>query len=98
MIRRPPRSTLFPYTTLYAAYSTSQPSPLAELPIQYADFALWQRQWLQGAVLEDHLAYWRQQLAGASATLELPIDHVRPAIQTFQGARHTFMLPLRLAE
>ena len=48
---------------LYNAYSQGQPSPLAPLPIQYADFALWQRQWLQGEVLQSQLSYWQQQLA-----------------------------------
>jgi hypothetical protein len=57
---------------LYAAFSKGRPSPLAELPIQYADFAHWQRQWLQGEVLENQLSYWRQQLNDAPAILALP--------------------------
>src|SRR5205085_11432965 len=52
-------------SALYAAYAAGLPSPLPELPIQYADFALWQRQWLQGEELEDQLAYWQEQLADA---------------------------------
>ena len=58
-------------SALYAAYSQGEQSPLAELPIQYADFSVWQRQWLQGEVLDKQLAYWKQQLEGAPAVLEL---------------------------
>ncbi len=70
---------------LYAVYTTDQPSPLNELPIQYADFAAWQRQWLQGEVLSSQLAYWRQQLADLPA-LDLPTDRTRPAVQSYRGA------------
>ena len=72
---------------LYEAFTTGQPSPLPALPIQYADFAHWQQQWLQGEVLDTQLTYWKQQLAGVS-TLQLPTDYPRPAVQTFRGARH----------
>ena len=72
-------------TTLYQAKVSGQPSPLLPLPIQYADYALWQRQWLQGEVLEAQLAYWRKQLADVSP-LALPTDHPRPAMQTHRGA------------
>ncbi|WP_235657479.1 condensation domain-containing protein, partial [Fischerella thermalis] len=65
---------------------------LPELPIQYIDFAAWQKQWLTGEVLESQLAYWRQQLHGAPAVLELPTDHPRPAVQSFRGATHSFRL------
>ena len=68
----------------------AQPSPLPELPIQYADFAVWQRQWLQEARLAAPLAYWKQQLDGSPAVLALPTDRPRPAVNTFQGACHTF--------
>src|SRR4030095_3945849 len=61
-------------TTLYERYSTGQESPLPELEIQYADFAHWQREWLQGEVLQQELAYWRQQLEGAAAVLDMPHD------------------------
>ncbi len=71
---------------LYSAFSTGQPSPLEELPIQYADYAVWQREWLRGEVLERQLNYWREQLAGAPAVLELPSDHPRPAVQSFRGS------------
>lgn len=70
---------------LYAAFSQGQPSPLADLPIQYADFVEWQRHWLKGEWLDRQLAYWRQQLAGAPSILEMPTDRPRPAIQTFEG-------------
>ena len=73
-------------SALYEAYAAGQESPLAELPIQYADYAVWQREWLQGEVLEEQLGYWRQQLAGAPAVLELPTDRVRPALQSHRGA------------
>jgi amino acid adenylation domain-containing protein len=76
-------------TTLYAAYISGQESPLPELGIQYADFAHWQREWLQGEVLERQLGYWKEQLAGAPAVLELPIDYPRPAVQTFRGAHQS---------
>ena len=72
--------------TLYQAYKSGQTSPLPELPIQYADFAVWQREWLQGEVLEKQLDYWREQLGGElPLELELPFDHARPARQSFRG-------------
>ena len=70
---------------LYQAYSAGQSSPLAELAIQYADFAVWQREWLQGEVLEKQLAYWREQLGGELPVLELTTDRPRPPIQTYRG-------------
>ncbi len=72
-------------TTLYRAARLGLPADLPELKIQYADFAVWQRAWLQGEVLEKELTYWRQKLAGATP-LELPLDHPRPNIQTYRGA------------
>ncbi|MGP1375916.1 MAG: amino acid adenylation domain-containing protein [Almyronema sp.] len=77
---------------LYQAFCQEQPSPLAELPLQYGDFATWQRQYLQGDRLASQLAYWQQQLAGAPPVLELPYDYPRPAVQTFRGERYTFSL------
>ncbi|MGD7037379.1 condensation domain-containing protein [Methylotuvimicrobium buryatense] len=65
------------FSALYRAFTQGLAAPLAELPIQYADFACWQRQWLSGAVLERQLHYWRQQLDGAPLVLDLPTD--RPA-------------------
>jgi amino acid adenylation domain-containing protein len=83
---------------LYRAYSKGEPSPLEELPIQYADFAVWQRKWLQGKALENHLAYWRRQLGGGLTALELPIDRPRPAMQTHRGAHRTILLPITLLD
>jgi amino acid adenylation domain-containing protein/non-ribosomal peptide synthase protein (TIGR01720 family) len=76
---------------LYNAFSNQQPSPLPELPIQYADYAAWQRSWLRGAVLEEQLAYWRRQLADLPM-LQVPVDHTRPSVPTFQGAQQSFVL------
>jgi amino acid adenylation domain-containing protein/non-ribosomal peptide synthase protein (TIGR01720 family) len=81
---------------LYNAYSQGQQSPLTPLPIQYADFAIWQRQWLQGDVLQSQLSYWQQQLAVAPALLSLPTDRPRPAEQTFAGANLDFALSFEL--
>src|SRR5829696_3268423 len=78
---------------IYRAFSANQPSPLDELPLQYADFALWQEEWLRGEVLATHLDYWRKQLEGAPASLELPTDRPRPAVESFRGAIHSFQLP-----
>ena len=83
---------------LYEAFSAGQPSPLADLPLQYVDFALWQREWLQGEVLERQLAYWKNLLGDAPPVLELPIDHPRPALQTFRGSSYAFSLPHTLSE
>jgi hypothetical protein len=84
--------------TLYAAYAQGNESPLEELAIQYGDYARWQREWLQGEVLEEQLGYWREQLAGAPPVLELPTDRPRPAVQTFRGAHENFKLPGELVE
>lgn len=84
--------------TLYEAFSTGKPSPLPELPIQYADFAQWQREWLQGEVLESRLSYWKQQLGDYSAVLELPTDRPRPLVQTYQGRRQSLALPKTLSD
>lgn len=78
---------------LYPAFSAHMPSPLPELRIQYADFAAWQRECLQGQVLKSQLAYWKQQLQGALPALELPTDYARQAVQSLRGARQTLMLP-----
>jgi amino acid adenylation domain-containing protein len=83
---------------LYNAYSQGQPSPLTPLPIQYADFAIWQRQWLQGDVLQSQLSYWQQQLKDAPALLSLPTDRPRPPVQTFAGAYQKFPLPAQLTD
>ncbi|HLK57997.1 MAG TPA: amino acid adenylation domain-containing protein, partial [Chthonomonadaceae bacterium] len=73
-------------TTLYNAFRADQPSPLPELPIQYADYAAWQRAWLTGEELARQFAYWKENLAGAPTLLELPTDRPRPPMQTFHGA------------
>src|ERR1044072_965769 len=81
---------------LYSAYAKNQESPLPELDIQYADFALWQRQSLQGKELEDQLAYWKQKLAGELPALELPTDYPRPPVQGANGAHELFHFPIEL--
>lgn len=78
--------------TLYTAQVTGQPAALPSLPVQYADFAVWQKQWLQSAVLDTPLAYWKQRLSHPPAVLELPSDKPRPAMQTAHGA--TLLLSL----
>ncbi len=75
---------------LYPAYLRSEPSPLPPLPIQYADYAVWQRQQLTGSVLQKQLDYWKDQLSGLPPLLELPTDHPRPPIQTFHGGIEPF--------
>jgi amino acid adenylation domain-containing protein len=79
--------------TLYDAFLTGRPSPLPALPIQYGDFASWQRQWLAGETLETQLAYWRRQLGGELRPLDLPTDHPRPAVQSFRGGSIRLALP-----
>ncbi|HSE15901.1 MAG TPA: condensation domain-containing protein, partial [Pyrinomonadaceae bacterium] len=75
-------------SNLYEAYGRGEEPSLPQLAIQYADYAAWQRQYLQGDVLEQQLRYWREQLRGAPTMLNLPTDRPRPSIQTFNGARH----------
>jgi amino acid adenylation domain-containing protein len=77
---------------LYAAFRQGQPSPLTEPPIQYADFAHWQREWLQGEALEAQLGYWRDRLGGKFPALQLPFDHPRPAAPKYRGATRSFAL------
>jgi FkbH-like protein len=83
---------------LYQAFLRGQPSPLPELPIQYADYAVWQREWMQGEVLDKELAYWRARLAGAASLLELPTDHPRPDRASYQGKKSTLLLPRVLSD
>jgi amino acid adenylation domain-containing protein len=85
-------------SVLYEAFSNGKPSPLTELPLQYADFAIWQRQWLQGEVLKPHLDYWKRQLGGILPVLQLPTDRPRPPVQTYRGASQSLELPQTLAE
>lgn len=84
--------------TLYENFSRSKYSPLPELPIQYADFAHWQRQRLQGEILEQQLTYWKQKLKDAPTVLELPTDRPRPAVQTFRGSTQFFELSPSLTQ
>lgn len=77
---------------LYEAYAAGHASPLQELSIQYADFAGWQRSWLQGERLGEQLFYWRTQLAGVPPLLELPTDRPRPPVQTYRGAHDTLLV------
>jgi len=83
--------------SIYQAFLNDQPSPLEKLPYQYADYAVWQRQWLQGENLETQLAYWKTQLGGHLPVLVLPTYQPRPAIQTFNGATLKVDLPVGLA-
>jgi amino acid adenylation domain-containing protein len=77
--------------TLYEAFLAGRPSPLPELPVQYGDWALWQRETLRGELLEGHLSYWRARLDGAPRLLALPTDRPRPPVQTFRGATRPFV-------
>jgi len=85
-------------STLYDAYSRGDSSSLTDLPVQYGDFAVWQRQWLDGAVLEAQLSYWRERLEGAPPTLDLPTDGVRPPVRTYRGALASRPLPRALCD
>ncbi|HLL82843.1 MAG TPA: condensation domain-containing protein, partial [Longimicrobium sp.] len=80
-------------SALYAAYREGRPSRLPELAVQYADYAVWQREQLEGEVLERQLAYWRERLADAPALLELPTDHPRPLVPAYDGAYESLELP-----
>jgi len=81
----------------YGAVARGAPSPLPELPIQYADYAAWQRSWLRGDVLERELTFWKQLLEGAPGFLDLPLDRPRGPLQRYRGARATLVLPPDLA-
>jgi amino acid adenylation domain-containing protein len=86
-------------TTLYTAFIADKPSPFQELPVQYVDFAQWQREWIQGEVLESQLSYWKQKLEGTISTIQLPADHPRPpVILTYRGDRGARMLSKSLNE
>ena len=82
-------------TALYEAFGAGKPSPLAELPIQYVDFARWQSDWLQGEALDQQLSYWKKQLEGIP-TMQLPTDRPRPAAQSFRGACQSIVLSKEL--
>ncbi len=83
---------------LYQSYTRGEQCRLPELPVQYVDFAMWQRDWLQGKVLEEQLSYWRDSLEGVPETLDLPTDYSRPAVQSYRGGGVTMMLSGELSE
>jgi acyl carrier protein len=83
---------------LYRAFSAGEEAGLPELSIQYADYAVWQREWLRGEVLERELEYWRKRLGGQLPTLNLPTDRPRPPVPTYRGAYRSFALPSDLSE
>jgi amino acid adenylation domain-containing protein len=80
-------------SALYRAHALAEPANLPDLPVQYADYAVWQRQWLRGSVLDEQLRYWRERLQDAPPHLELPTDRPRPAVESFRGADLEFELP-----
>jgi hypothetical protein len=83
---------------LYEAHASGKQSPLRDLELQYADYAVWQREWLKGEALEDQLSYWVGQLEGASSALELPTDRPRPTVQSYKGGRIALKLSKRLTD
>src|SRR5437667_36317 len=83
---------------LYEAYAAGKESPLPELPIQYADYAEWQREYVQGEVVEEQLEYWRKQLGGELPVVELPGDHVRPAVRSYRGAQQELRVSREVTE
>jgi len=83
---------------LYAGFSQGKEPSLPELPVQYADYAVWQRAWMQGSTLEDELSYWRNHLEGAPALLDLPTDHSRPEGASYRGAKQSIVLPKILSD
>ena len=86
------------FSSLYKTFCAKQPPSLPKLSLQYADFAHWQRQWLQGEKLQTQLNYWRQRLNNAPPLLELPTDQPRPSVQTYRGASHYFALNQTLTQ
>jgi amino acid adenylation domain-containing protein/thioester reductase-like protein len=84
-------------TELYTAFQTNASNPLAPLAIQYADYAQWQRDWLQGRVLEEQLSYWRSSLAHAPTQIELPTDRARPVVQSYRGQHARVVIDAELS-
>src|SRR6185295_13235973 len=84
-------------TVLYPAFAAGLPSPLPELPVQYADFAVWQRRWLASEALGEQVAYWRRRLASAPAALDLPADRPRPPVRGIRGGGVPVALPEEVA-
>ncbi|NQY63442.1 MAG: amino acid adenylation domain-containing protein [Alteromonadaceae bacterium] len=85
------------FSTLYSAYVRGEANPLPALEIQYADYAHWQRDWLQGEVLDEQLGYWQAQLAALPVVHSLPLDKTRPKLQTFSGASHHSIIPASIS-
>ncbi|MEH1814618.1 MAG: amino acid adenylation domain-containing protein [Nostoc sp.] len=85
-------------TLLYEGFCTGKPSSLPKLPVQYVDFASWQKQWLETEVQTSLLTYWKQQLSGSLPVLNLPTNRPRPTVQTFRGARQVLVIPKTLTE
>ncbi|MDC0711873.1 amino acid adenylation domain-containing protein [Stigmatella sp. ncwal1] len=85
-------------TALYEAFLHGEPAPLPGLPVQYADYTLWQQQWMRGPVLERGLAFWREQLEGAPRSLDLPADKPRPVTPSFRGAAVAFQIPTETSQ
>jgi amino acid adenylation domain-containing protein len=83
---------------LYNAFNNDQDSPLPDLPVQYVDFSAWQRQWLQGEILEKQISFWKDQLGVNPPVLELPTDFPRPSIQTFNGNTLSMTFPEDLSQ
>ena len=81
---------------LYNAFAAGKPSPLAPPALQYADYALWQREWLDGERMEKQVAYWREHLEGCPSVLDLPADRPRPPVQSFRGSVARYMIPAEL--
>src|SRR5262249_26995257 len=81
---------------LYAAFAQGQPSPLPPLPLQYADYASWQRQWLQGDRVQEQLAFWTAQLGATTHVLDLPTDRPRPPVATYRGRWTYVTMPAAL--
>ncbi|MEM9486114.1 MAG: condensation domain-containing protein, partial [Cyanobacteria bacterium P01_F01_bin.116] len=86
------------FALFYKAYNQGQTPAISPLSIQYTDYAVWQRQWLLGETLTDQLDYWKQKLSDAPALLELPTDHPRPSVQSFQGNTHIMRLDPALSQ
>jgi len=83
---------------LYNAFAAGKPSPLPEVALQYADYALWQREWLDGERMEKQIAYWHEQLDGCPSVLDLPADRPRPRVQSFKGSVVRHLIPAGLYE
>src|SRR5581483_8263148 len=84
--------------SLYEGFTEGRPSGLRELQTQYADYAVWQREWLQGEALDRQISYWKEQLAGAPQVLDLPTDRPRPPVQTHRGAIESLVLSTTLSK